>query len=77
MSGNPNRHKFPFAVQANVSGGPSGGVCGGNFIAGDGDPNGSCIGWRGDLYMRRDGGTNTTMYVKESGDGTLTGWTPK
>jgi len=29
------------------------------------------------LYARTDGGANTTLYVKESGDNTDTGWVAK
>ncbi len=31
----------------------------------------------GTLYMRTDGGANTTLYVKEAGDGLATGWVAK
>jgi len=31
----------------------------------------------GTLYMRTDGGANTTLYVKESGNGLSTGWVAK
>ena len=31
----------------------------------------------GSLYMRLDGGANTSLYVKESGDNTNTGWAAK
>lgn len=31
----------------------------------------------GDLFLRTNGGTSTTLYVKESGDDTLTGWVAK
>jgi hypothetical protein len=31
----------------------------------------------GTLYMRVDGGANTTLYVKESGNGASTGWVAK
>jgi hypothetical protein len=32
---------------------------------------------RGTLYMRTDGGANTTLYVKEGNDGTSLGWVAK
>lgn len=38
-----------------------------------GDPEGSQAAVVGSLYMRTDGGTGTTLYVKESGTGN-TGW---
>ena len=31
----------------------------------------------GSLFQRLDGGANTTLYVKESGVGTATGWVAK
>lgn len=31
----------------------------------------------GTLYMRIDGGANTTLYVKEAGNGLSTGWVAK
>ena len=31
----------------------------------------------GDIYQRLDGGPGQTLYVKESGNGTATGWTAK
>lgn len=31
----------------------------------------------GSIYLRLDGGSSTTFYVKESGDGTNTGWVGK
>lgn len=31
----------------------------------------------GTAFLRLDGGANTTLYVKESGDGTNTGWIAK
>ena len=54
------------------------GVYGGAQIhSGDGDPNNVVIGDIGDMYLRRDGSTNTTLYVKESGAATDTGWVAK
>jgi hypothetical protein len=44
---------------------------------GVGDPEGSVMGSVGDLYCRLDGGTGTTLYVKESGEKTKTGWIAK
>ncbi|KPK09546.1 MAG: hypothetical protein AMS20_00035 [Gemmatimonas sp. SG8_28] len=43
---------------------------------GTGTPEGSVTGEIGDLFLRTDGGTDTTLYVKESGSGN-TGWVAK
>ena len=45
--------------------------------SGVGTPEGSVHGNVGQLYLRLDGGTSTTLYVKESGAGTNTGWVAK
>lgn len=51
---------------------------GGVYVrTGTGSPNGSVIGSVGDLFLRTDGGTSTTLYVKQSGANTLTGWVAK
>lgn len=42
-----------------------------------GTPEGAVVGSRGQLAMRLDGGASTVLYVKESGDGTNTGWVAK
>lgn len=44
---------------------------------GTGDPEGNVIANIGSLYGRLDGGAGTTLYVKESGTGTDTGWIAK
>lgn len=57
----------------------------GNFIvfagievrAGAGSPEGSVAAPVGSLYMNRSGGASTTLYVKESGAGSSTGWVAK
>lgn len=41
---------------------------------GAGSPNGSAVGNIGSIYLRNDGSTGTSFYVKESGTGN-TGWT--
>lgn len=69
----PPRHQFPFSIQVSASGSPSGGLVGGNVYAGDGAPT-NLIGWKGDLYLNRQGGSGTTLYLKESGEGTISGW---
>lgn len=48
-----------------------------HLYAGKGTPNGTVKARIGDLYLRTDGGTTTTLYVKESGTDTLTGWVAK
>ena len=44
---------------------------------GTGSPNGSVTGNPGDLYLNKSGGASTTLYVKESGTATNTGWVGK
>lgn len=46
------------------------------FRSGSGSPESSVTAPVGSLYLRTDGGSGTTLYVKESGSGT-TGWTAK
>lgn len=45
--------------------------------AGSGSPEGTTTANRGSLYLRTDGGAGTTLYVKESGMNTTTGWIGK
>lgn len=47
------------------------------IYTGAGSPENNQIGSVGDLWLRTDGGSNTTLYVKESGDDTDTGWIAK
>jgi hypothetical protein len=42
-----------------------------------GTPEANVTGSIGNLYLRTDGSTNTTLYVKESGNATKTGWVAK
>lgn len=50
----------------------------GNFISsGTGSPNGAVTGNPGDLYLNKSGGAATTLWVKESGVATNTGWVGK
>lgn len=46
------------------------------IFSGSGSPEGVVTASAGCLYLNTDGGTNTTMWVKESGSG-ATGWTAK
>jgi hypothetical protein len=41
---------------------------------GTGSPEGAVTGTVGDVFLRTDGGSGTTAYVKESGSNTNTGW---
>ena len=50
---------------------------GAKVLRGAGAPAGSVVGSVGDLYVRTDGGANTTLYVKESGTATTAGWVAK
>jgi hypothetical protein len=45
--------------------------------SGEGAPNGVRTGNPGDMYLRIDGGAGTSLYVKETGIGTNTGWVGK
>ena len=47
------------------------------ILSGAGSPENAVIGSVGYLFLRTDGGANTTLYVKESGDDTDTGWAAK
>lgn len=47
------------------------------LFVGAGSPLNVVVANVGSLYLRTDGGTNTTLYVKESGDGASTGWVAK
>lgn len=44
---------------------------------GSGTPENAEIGDVGHIFLRTNGGANTTLYVKESGNGTNTGWIAK
>jgi hypothetical protein len=45
-----------------------------NLKRGSGSPEGAVTGSIGDIYQRTNGGASTTLYVKESGNATNTGW---
>lgn len=47
------------------------------LYTGAGSPNGRIVASPPALYLREDGGAGTTLYVKESGLGTNTGWVAK
>jgi len=46
------------------------------LLTGDGDPESNIVANVGALYLRKDGGTGSTLYVKETGAG-ATGWVAK
>ncbi len=46
------------------------------IVSGSGSPNGVVTAVVGSVYLRTDGGANTSIYVKESGTGN-TGWVAK
>src|SRR5258708_5701143 len=52
-------------------------VNGAQISSGAGAPNGVVAGSPGDMYLNRSGGAGTTLWVKESGAGTNTGWVGK
>lgn len=47
------------------------------ILKGTGTPEGNDAGNVGDIFIRTDGASGTTMYWKETGAGTLTGWVGK
>lgn len=47
------------------------------ITSGNGSPEKQVEGYVGDVYLRKDGGAATTLYVKESGRKTRTGWIAK
>jgi hypothetical protein len=47
---------------------------GAGFRCGTGTPESAVLGTKGDMFLRTDGGAGTTLYVKESGTATNTGW---
>jgi hypothetical protein len=53
---------------------PTGGVV---MSSGVGSPNGVVVGSPGDMYLNTSGGAGTTLYIKESGSATNTGWVAK
>jgi hypothetical protein len=50
---------------------------GARVLDGYGSPQSAVYGYPGDIYLNRNGGSATTLWVKESGVGTDTGWTAK
>lgn len=53
------------------------GLVNGKYTDDPGDPEGNVVGDAGDIYGRLDGSPGSIYYVKESGNGTKTGWVAK
>jgi hypothetical protein len=69
---------FAEAVQKNLEDlALAGPVVTGMDFAGTGSPEGVVTAVVGSIYRRRDGGAGTSVYFKESGSGTNTGWVGK
>jgi hypothetical protein len=49
----------------------------GRLFVGAGTPEAVVSAGIGSLFLRTDGGADTTLYVKEADDGAATGWEPK
>ena len=47
------------------------------MLTGTGSPEGNVAAPIGSQYLRSDGGTGSTLYVKESGGGSASGWAAK
>jgi len=47
------------------------------IFSGPGNPEGAVSAWPGSMYLRTDGGAGATLYIKQSGNGTNTGWASK
>ena len=58
-------------------GGTAAGSGAGRFLVGLGDPINKVVGNVGDTFQRLDGTPGATLYIKETGQGTSTGWTAK
>lgn len=64
------RVQLPFSTVNGESDAPE-------WIWGTGSPEGVIVGTIADVFQRTDGGSSTTLYVKESGVNTNTGWIAK
>lgn len=47
------------------------------YFYGNGSPEGVIIADKGSIYINREGGSSTTLYVKETGIQSNTGWVAK
>ena len=52
-------------------------ISGISITVGVGDPTGVISATQGSIYLRTDGSTSTTLYVKTSGGSGSSGWTAK
>ena len=78
-TGDPSNAKVSFEIAGSeVAKIDNDGIFNGNcgWYCGSGTPEGSVTAVVGSIYTRTDGGSNTTLYVKESGTGN-TGWVAK
>ncbi len=64
------------SIQAAASSGFILGASGPKILSGAGDPEGAVTAPMGSVWLRNDGSTSTTLYIKTSGAGN-TGWTAK
>jgi hypothetical protein len=71
--------RYPYSFSATVVAPlfQIGASSGPRFLAGSGSPMGVVLGNPGDLYLSTSGGAGTTLWVKESGSGTTSGWVGK
>lgn len=82
VSGTPSGGGFAAAVvaddgsaQNSFIGHGTAGTLHDGWYGGNGSPAGVIVAAVGSIYSRQDGGAGTSLYVKESGTGTSTGWT--
>ena len=71
---------FAGASAQGLSIGALGAISGGSgtqIIKGSSSPNGTIVGNMGDMFLNTSGGANTTLWIKESGTNTNTGWVGK
>lgn len=79
----PEGLRFLQDVVDRINGTTTSGVVGVELINGSmlyqstGSPNGAVTGSPGDLYINGSGGASTTLWVKETGTSTNTGWVGK
>jgi hypothetical protein len=52
-------------------------VLAGRVFVGEGSPESVVVADTGSVYLRTDGGTSTTLYIKTADAGLATGWTAK
>lgn len=74
VDGTKSVSRFPNGIATENLG--NNGLTAGAHLSGTGTPEGAVTALVGSLYLRTDGGANTTLYIKESGTGN-TGWVAK